>query len=164
MRRGVDCADDPYACHRARPSICSREHGRAPLWAHHAFAAEFDAKKPIKLQGTITKVEWINPHSWIHIDVKDADGKVTNWMVEGGSPNALLSQGWKVDSLKQGARVAVTGFGARNGSHLANAIKVVLGGTAYSAIREENRSLRDVEHNVNLWVRTFDNIEVEAEE
>ena len=61
-----------------------------PVWAHHAFAAEFDAKKPVKLKGTITKMEWINPHAWIHIDVKNEDGTVTNWMVECGSPNTLL--------------------------------------------------------------------------
>jgi len=92
------------------------------------------------LSGTVTKVYWKNPHVTFDMDVKDERGRVTSWELELGSPNALLSQGWKVDSLKQGARVAVSGFGARNGSHLANAIKVVLGGTTYPAIRDENRS------------------------
>ena len=64
-----------------------------PVIAHHSFAAEFDAKKPVKLRGTVTKMEWINPHSWIHIDVKTPDGKVEQWMVEGGAPNALLRHG-----------------------------------------------------------------------
>jgi len=111
-----------------------------PILAHHSFMAEYDESRLISLSGTVTKVYWKNPHVTFDLDVKDGSGKAINWELELGSPNALLRQGWKVDSLKQGARVAVTGFGARNGSHVANAIKVVLGGTAYSAIRDENRS------------------------
>jgi hypothetical protein len=111
-----------------------------PTLAHHSFMAEYDESHLVTLSGTVTKVYWKNPHVTFDLDVKDERGKVTSWELELGSPNALLSQGWKVDSLKQGARVAVSGFGARNGSHLANAIKVVLGGTAYPAIRDENRS------------------------
>ena len=111
-----------------------------PTLGHHSFMAEYDESRWITLSGTVTKVYWKNPHVTFDLDVKDQSGKITNWELELGSPNALLNQGWKVDSLKQGARVAVTGFGARNGSHLANAIKVVLGGTVYSAIRDENRS------------------------
>ena len=75
-----------------------------PVIAHHSFAAEFDAKKPVKLRGTVTKMEWINPHSWIHIDVKTPDGKVEQWMVEGGAPNALLRRGWNKNSLLPGHR------------------------------------------------------------
>ena len=73
-----------------------------PVLAHHSFAAEFDAKKPVKLQGTVTKMEWINPHAWIYIDVKNTDGSVTNWMVEAGAPNALLRRGWTKASLLPG--------------------------------------------------------------
>src|ERR1043166_3208502 len=76
-----------------------------PVVAHHSFAAEFDAKKPVKLRGTVTKMEWINPHSWIHIDVKTPDGKVEKWMVEGGAPNALLRRGWNKNSLLPGTEI-----------------------------------------------------------
>jgi hypothetical protein len=92
----------------------------APMWAHHAFAAEFDAQKPVKLRGTVVKVEFINPHSWIHIDVKDADGKVTHWMVEGGSPNALFRRGVNKDALPQGTEIMVDGYQAKDGSNRAN--------------------------------------------
>jgi hypothetical protein len=92
----------------------------APMWAHHAFAAEFDAQKPVKLRGTVVKVEFINPHSWIHIDVKDADGKVTRWMVEGGSPNALFRRGVNKDALPQGTEIMVDGYQAKDGSNRAN--------------------------------------------
>ncbi len=92
----------------------------APMWAHHAFAAEFDAQKPVKLRGTVVKVEFINPHSWIHMDVKDADGKVTRWMVEGGSPNALFRRGVNKDALPQGTEIMVDGYQAKDGSNRAN--------------------------------------------
>jgi len=91
-----------------------------PSWAHHAFAAEFDAKKPVKLEGTVTKMEWINPHAWIHIDVKNADGSTTSWMVEGGTPNTLLRRGFTKDSLQAGTVVIVDGYQAKDGSNRAN--------------------------------------------
>jgi hypothetical protein len=91
-----------------------------PVIAHHSFAAEFDAKKPVKLRGTVTKMEWINPHSWIHIDVKTPDGKVEQWMVEGGAPNALLRRGWNKNSLLPGTEIYVEGFQAKDGAMRAN--------------------------------------------
>ena len=89
----------------------------APVWAHHAFAAEFDSNHPLKLRGTVTKWEMINPHSWIHLDVKGPDGKVINWMVEGGSPNALLRLGFTRDSLPPGTEIVVEGYQAKDGSN-----------------------------------------------
>ena len=91
-----------------------------PVRAHHAFAAEFDAKKPIKLQGTVAKMEWINPHTWIHIAVKDADGKTEEWMIEGGTPNTLLRRGLTKNTLPEGTEIVVDGYRAKNGSNRAN--------------------------------------------
>ena len=91
-----------------------------PVIAHHSFAAEFDAKKPVKLRGTVTKMEWINPHSWVHIEVKTPDGKVEQWMVEGGAPNALLRRGWNKNSLLPGTEIYVEGFQAKDGALRAN--------------------------------------------
>ena len=97
--------------------------------AHHSFAAEFDAQKPIKLTGAVTKVEWSNPHIWFFMDVKNEDGTVTNWGFEMGSPNSLLRSGWKRDSMKLGDVVAVEASRARDGSNNANAHSVVLAST-----------------------------------
>lgn len=92
----------------------------APARAHHAFAAEFDADKPVKFMGTVTKMEWINPHAWIHIDVKGEDGKVTPWMIEAAAPNSLLRRGWTKKSLLAGTEIMVEGFQAKDGANRAN--------------------------------------------
>ena len=100
--------------------------GAAAAVAHHAFAAEFDAEKPIRLEGTIVRVELINPHSWIHLDVTNEDGSVTRWMVEGGPPNALFRRGFTEDSLPVGTDIIVEGFQARDGSNTANGRNLLL--------------------------------------
>ena len=92
----------------------------APLLAHHAFSAEFDAKAPVTLQGPITRVEWINPHAWIHMEVKKPDGKSEAWMVEGGTPNTLQRLGISRDSIKVGTVIVVAGFRAKDGRMRAN--------------------------------------------
>jgi hypothetical protein len=88
--------------------------------AHHAFAAEFDANKPVNFKGTITKMEWVNPHSWLHIAVQQSDGTVINWAVEAGTPNVLFRRGFTKDTLKPGTDVVVDGYQAKDGSYRAN--------------------------------------------
>jgi hypothetical protein len=88
--------------------------------AHHAFAAEFDANKPVSFKGTITKMEWVNPHTWMHVDVKKPDGTVENWAVEAGTPNVLFRRGFTKESLLPGTEVVVDGYQAKDGSHRAN--------------------------------------------
>lgn len=97
-----------------------------PVFAHHSFAAEFDAEKPVKVTGVVANLEWLNPHIWLYVDVKDEGGKVTRWSFEGGPPNALYRQGWRRESLKVGDTVSVDGFQAKDGTHTANARAVML--------------------------------------
>jgi Family of unknown function (DUF6152) len=99
---------------------------RAPVVAHHAFAAEFDGSKPVTLKGTVTKMEWTNPHAWLHMEVKGADGKAVAWAVEGGAPNALLRRGWNKNSVLPGTLIIVEGFRAKDGSNRANGREVTL--------------------------------------
>ena len=100
----------------------------SPAVAHHAFAGQFDINKPITLMGTVTKIEWMNPHIYFYIDVKDNSGKVDNWMIEGGSPNGLLRAGWTRNSLKPGMEVNVEGYLAKDGSKIANMTVVTMAG------------------------------------
>jgi uncharacterized protein DUF6152 len=100
--------------------------GSGVAFAHHSFAAEFDANAPVTLRGTITKMEWINPHSWIHIDVKNPDGTVTEWMVEGGTPNTLFRRGFTREAVKAGMEITVEGYRAKNGANRANGRDLIL--------------------------------------
>jgi len=100
--------------------------GAMPAWGHHAFIAEFDVNKRVKVSGTVTKLEWTNPHAWLYLDEKDESGKVTNWAFEMGSPNTLIRQGWRRTALKQGDQVTVEGYAAKDGSNNANARSVTL--------------------------------------
>jgi hypothetical protein len=98
----------------------------APVLAHHAFSAEFDANRPVMLTGTVTKMEWVNPHSWIHIDVKKPDGSIEKWMVEGGTPNTLLRRGLRKQDLPPGTVIKVEGFQAKDGGLRANGRNLTL--------------------------------------
>ena len=98
----------------------------APVVAHHAFSAEFDATKPVRLQGVITKMEWINPHAWMHVDVTNDDGTVDSWMIEAGPPGALVRRGWRKDSVRPGTAVFVEGYQALDGTNKANGRDVTL--------------------------------------
>lgn len=91
-----------------------------PIWAHHAFAAEFDAKKPVKFEATVTRMEWTNPHVWIHVDVKQPNGTVEKWAIEAGTPNVLFRRGFSKQSLLPGTKIVVDGYRAKDGSRRAN--------------------------------------------
>ena len=109
--------------------------GGPPASAHHSFAAEYDSKQPVKITGAVTKVEWMNPHIYFYVDVKDDSNRVTNWAIEGGAPSMLYRNGWRIDSLKVGDKVTIDGWLAKDGSNLANMRTVTLadGKTVFGA-------------------------------
>ncbi len=97
-----------------------------PALAHHSLAAEFDVNQPVTLHGTITKLEWINPHSWLHIDVKNDDGSTAKWMIEGATPNTLLRRGFTRETVKAGTEITIVGYRAKNGANRANGRDLIL--------------------------------------
>jgi len=97
-----------------------------PVIAHHAFSAEFDGNQPVTLRGIVTKVEWVNPHAWIFIDVKGPGGQIVNWGIEAGAPNALIRRGWRRESLPIGMQIVVDGYRAKSGKNLANGRDITL--------------------------------------
>jgi Family of unknown function (DUF6152) len=118
--------------------------GGVPVFAHHSFAAEFDVKQPVTLKGTVTKVEWTNPHVWIYIDVTNESGAVEHWQCENGAPNALARMGWTRNSLKTGDQISVEGFRAKNDDKTANAPPITLpdGRKVFSGSAEAQRVRR----------------------
>jgi len=114
-----------------------------PALAHHAFAAEYDAAKPVKLTGTVTKVEWTNPHTWFYLDVKDSSGKVTNWGFEMGSPNGLMRHGWTRNSIKPGDEVTVEGSSSKDGSNNVNVKVAILAGTGQRLFGNSSQTAAD---------------------
>ena len=127
----------------------------APVWAHHSFAAEFDEKKVVKLQGTVTQMEWVNPHVWLHLAVKNADGSIANWMIEGNTPNSLLRAGLTKKSLASGMEIMVKGYLSRTGENKASGSSILMrdGSKLSFGSREGGAVLDWVSSDEELWRR-----------
>ena len=106
--------------------ICVSLQATTSLYAHHAFAAEFDRNKPIDLKGSVTRIDWINPHAFVHLDVPDSSGKISKWEIELSSPNGLIRRGWNRNSLKVGDEVSLSGYRAKNGANVVSAGRFML--------------------------------------
>jgi hypothetical protein len=115
-------------------------------WAHHAFAAEFDVNKPVNLHGKVTRMEWINPHSWIHIAVPDEKGVVTEWMIECGPPNGLLRRGFTKASLPEGTEILITGWRAKDDSNRANGSQITLPDGSRLFLGSSNEAAKESRH------------------
>ena len=140
----------------------------APLWAHHSFAAQFDQNKVVILQGTVTSMEWVNPHAFIHIAVKNPDGSTTSWAIEGNTPNSLLRVGITKKSLAEGTEVAVRGYLSKSGEHIASGSsiifksgrKIALGGE-HSGVSHQEAVLEWISSDEDLWKRQIEALKLD---
>jgi len=138
-----------------------------PAWAHHSFAAQFDQNKVVILQGTVTKMEWVNPHAFIHIAVKDPDGTVTNWAIEGNTPNSLLRVGITKKALEEGTEIAVRGYLSKSGEHVASGSSIIFkSGKKLSLGSERTETNRDavlewISSDEDLWKRQIEALKLD---
>ena len=139
-----------------------------PLWGHHSFAAQFDQNKVVILQGTVTSMEWVNPHAFIHVAVKNADGTVTNWAIEGNTPNSLLRVGITKKSLAEGTEVAVRGYLSKSGEHIASGSSIIFKsgqkialGSEHSGVSHQEAVLEWISSDEDLWKRQIEALKLD---